>query len=124
MFQLSERLSPSCALQSTCAGAIALTLRRVALVRECARRYVEYHAHAERKIRAAAFIGVFGFPIFYLVWTYVLPQPYESILLRAIGTGLCLLLALRHVVAARGAPLRSRRSRTSRSSTACRSSSR
>ena len=64
------------------------------LARECARRYVEYHAHAERKIRAAAFIGVFGFPIFYLVWTYVLPQPYESILLRAIGTGLCLLLAL------------------------------
>jgi len=62
-------------------------------VHECARRYVEYHAHAERKIRAAAFIGVFGFPIFYFVWAYVLPQPYESVLLRSIGTGLCLLLA-------------------------------
>ena len=34
------------------------------------------------------------FPIFYLVWTYVLPQPYDSILLRGIGTGLCLALAL------------------------------
>ena len=62
--------------------------------RDCARRYIEYHAHAERKIRAAAWIGVFGFPIFYLVWAYVLPQPYESILLRAIGTALCLILAL------------------------------
>jgi two-component system CAI-1 autoinducer sensor kinase/phosphatase CqsS len=64
------------------------------LVQDCARRYAEYHAHAERKIRAAALIGVFGFPIFYFVWAYVLPQPYESILLRAIGAGLCLLLAL------------------------------
>jgi two-component system, CAI-1 autoinducer sensor kinase/phosphatase CqsS len=63
-------------------------------MRDCARRYVEYHAHAERKIRAAALIGVFGFPIFYFVWAYILPQPYESVLLRAIGTGLCLLLAL------------------------------
>ncbi len=63
-------------------------------VRDCARRYVEYHAHAERKIRAAALIGVFGFPIFYVVWAYVLPQPYESLTLRGIGTGLCLLLAL------------------------------
>jgi len=63
-------------------------------VRDCARRYIEYHAHAERKIRAAALIGVFGFPIFYFVWAYILPQPYESIWLRAIGTGLCLLLAL------------------------------
>jgi two-component system CAI-1 autoinducer sensor kinase/phosphatase CqsS len=63
-------------------------------VRDCGRRYVEYHAHAERKIRAAALIGVFGFPIFYFVWAYILPQPNESITLRAIGTGLCLLLVL------------------------------
>ena len=29
-----------------------------------------------------------------MVWTYLIPQPYESIALRGIGTGLCLLLAL------------------------------
>jgi two-component system CAI-1 autoinducer sensor kinase/phosphatase CqsS len=63
-------------------------------VRDCARRYIEYHAHAQLKIRAAALIGVFGFPIFYFVWAYILPQPYESMLLRGIGAGLCLLLAL------------------------------
>jgi two-component system, CAI-1 autoinducer sensor kinase/phosphatase CqsS len=61
---------------------------------ELGRRYVEYHAHAQLKIRAAAVIGVVGFPIFYLTWTYLLPQPYDSILLRGIGAGLCLLLAL------------------------------
>jgi two-component system CAI-1 autoinducer sensor kinase/phosphatase CqsS len=61
---------------------------------DLSRRYVEYHAHAQRKIQAAAIIGVVGFPVFYLVWTYVMPQPYESMVLRGIGTGLCLALAL------------------------------
>src|SRR6476469_6117284 len=92
MLQLSERLSPRRALQAI-APAPSRSFAPMRLARECARRYVEYHAHAERKIRAAAFIGVLSFPTFYLVWTYVLPQPYESILLRAIGMGLCLLLA-------------------------------
>jgi two-component system, CAI-1 autoinducer sensor kinase/phosphatase CqsS len=63
-------------------------------VHELARRYIEYHAHAQRKIWAAAVIGVFCFPIFYMAWTYILPQPYDSLTLRGIGTGLCLLLAL------------------------------
>ncbi len=93
MLQLSERLLPKRVLQ-TIAPASSYSFAPTKLVQDCARRYAEYHAHAERKIRAAAFIGVFGFPIFYFVWAYVLPQPYESILLRAIGAGLCLLLAL------------------------------
>jgi two-component system, CAI-1 autoinducer sensor kinase/phosphatase CqsS len=94
MLQLSERLqlrAPKHSLNSDAAAAPQHLLSR--WVRDCARRYVEYHAHAERKMRAAAFIGVFGFPIFYFVWAYILPQPYESILLRSIGTGLCLVLA-------------------------------
>jgi two-component system CAI-1 autoinducer sensor kinase/phosphatase CqsS len=62
-------------------------------IEECARRYVEYHAHAHSKIRAAAIIGVLGFPGFYFIWAYVIPQPYESVLLRGIGTACCLVLA-------------------------------
>jgi two-component system CAI-1 autoinducer sensor kinase/phosphatase CqsS len=91
MFQLSERLQFNPANRP--AAGISRTSVLSRLVRECARRYVEYHAHAARKIQAAAFIGVLSYPTFYLVWTYVLPQPYESVLLRAIGMGLCLLLA-------------------------------
>jgi len=64
------------------------------LVHELSRRYIEYHAHAQRKIRAAAVIGVLGFPVFYLTWKYAMPQPYESLLLRGIGVVLCLALAL------------------------------
>lgn len=89
MLQLFSRLSPTRAIAS-----LAPAATPAQFARDCARRYVEYHAHAERKIRAAALIGVLGFPIFYFVWAYVLPQPYESISLRAIGAGLCLLLAL------------------------------
>ncbi len=63
-------------------------------VNELSRRYVEYHAHAQRKIRAAAIIGVLGFPVFYLTWKYLLPQPFESAFLRGIGAGLCLALGL------------------------------
>ena len=89
MLQLFSRLSPTRAIAS-----LAPAATPAQFAHDCARRYVEYHAHAERKIRAAALIGVFGFPIFYFVWAYALPQPYESISLRAIGAGLCLLLAL------------------------------
>ena len=92
MFQLSERLQFNSANRPAAGASGTFALSRV--IRECARRYVEYHAHAARKIQAAALIGVFCFPTFYFVWTYVLPQPYESILLRSIGAGLCLLLAV------------------------------
>lgn len=96
MFQLSERLplKPPAGDHVTRAAAKSRPFIITRWVQDLARRYVEYHAHAQRKILAAAFIGVFGFPIFYLTWTYVLPQPYESIPLRAIGTGLCFLLVV------------------------------
>lgn len=95
MLQLSEHLHLHTSTRSFLGGAAAASQSFwfIRWVRDCARRYVEYHAHAERKIRAAALIGVICFPVFYFVWAYVLPQPYESVLLRAIGTGLCLLLA-------------------------------
>jgi len=105
MLQLSER-SPIRSTRTVTAGASA-THQAFALTRwlqDCARRYVEYHAHAERKIRAAALIGVIGFPAFYFVWGYALPQPYESVLLRGIGMGLCALIA-----AANWWPARARR---------------
>ncbi len=95
MLQLSEHWTPRPG--GTAAAGVPKVNRTFLLkrwFRDCARRYVEYHAHAERKIRAAAVIGVFGFPIFYLVWAYVLPQPYESITLRGIGTVLCFMIAL------------------------------
>ena len=96
MFQLLDRLTlkPRANVMATSHAAKSRPFIVMQWVSELARRYVEYHAHAQLKIRAAAVIGVLGFPIFYLVWTYVLPQPYDSLILRGIGTGLCLALAL------------------------------
>lgn len=96
MLQISERLTVWPSKLVSHAKSVTLS-RHFALskwVQECARRYVEYHAHAERKFRAAAVIGVITFPIFYVVWTYLWPQPYDSMLLRGIGMALCLSLAL------------------------------
>lgn len=56
--------------------------------------YVEYHALASFKIRAAAIIGVAAHPIYYGLWAYVFPQPYESAVLRSIGVVLCSAMAL------------------------------
>lgn len=96
MLQLSERylLRPLSGVFAAFDAARARPFAITRSVRELSRRYVEYHAHAQRKIRAAAMIGVFGFPVFYLTWAYLLPQPFESVLLRGIGTALCLALAV------------------------------
>ncbi len=48
-------------------------------------------------------ISVFGvvmFPAYYFVWVYIFPQPYESLLLRLIGSLLCLLVAARRYLPA------------------------
>jgi two-component system, CAI-1 autoinducer sensor kinase/phosphatase CqsS len=63
-------------------GVVQLAYRRIQ------RSFVEYHAHAMFKTRAAALIGMVGFPVFFFVWHYLLPQPFESIFLRAVGFAL------------------------------------
>lgn len=96
MLQLSEHYlrKPLAAAWTNRGAAMLRSFALTRVVQELSRRYIEYHAHAQRKIRAAAIIGVFCFPLFYLTWRYLLPQPFESASLRAIGTGLCLALAL------------------------------
>lgn len=37
-----------------------------------------------------SWLGIVCFPLFYLLFAYVFPQPYENLPLRAIGTALCL----------------------------------
>jgi two-component system, CAI-1 autoinducer sensor kinase/phosphatase CqsS len=74
--------------RGTHAGVLALA------VRKAQRSFIEFHAHAAFKIRAAALIGMIGFPAFYIVWRFLLPQPFESVTLRAIGFGLSTLVVL------------------------------
>lgn len=57
--------------------------------------YVEFHTRAPFKHYYLALIGLVTFPGYYFVWTYVFPQPYENLVLRAIGTLLCITYLLR-----------------------------
>lgn len=58
-------------------------------------RYVEFHARAPFKHLYLAWIGLVTFPTYYVVWTYLFPQPYESFWLRALGCAACVATLLR-----------------------------
>lgn len=42
------------------------------------------YQYAEPNLTLVGWMGLFGFPAYYYVWTYLFPQPYESLLLRTI----------------------------------------
>jgi two-component system, CAI-1 autoinducer sensor kinase/phosphatase CqsS len=65
------------------------------LVRSLWDAYVEYHALAAYKLPAVGLIAVIALPLYYFIWTYAFPQPYESLPLRLACAGLCLPMALR-----------------------------
>lgn len=50
--------------------------------------------HAEPNISLTSFFGAFGYPLYYLVWTYLYPQPYENLALRMFCSIVCLPWAL------------------------------
>ena len=64
-------------------------------VRHLRDAYVEHHALAAYKLPTVGLIGVIAFPLYYFIWTYAFPQPYESLPLRLAGTALCIPIALR-----------------------------
>jgi two-component system CAI-1 autoinducer sensor kinase/phosphatase CqsS len=42
------------------------------------------------RLRFLAWVGCLGMPLYYVVWTWLFPQPFESLALRLLGMGLCL----------------------------------
>jgi two-component system CAI-1 autoinducer sensor kinase/phosphatase CqsS len=51
------------------------------------------YEHVEPNLVPIAIFGAISFPVYYVVWVILFPQGYESLSLRLVGTGLCLLLA-------------------------------
>ncbi len=56
--------------------------------------YLDYHYHSAFKIKWVSRIGGFAFPLYFIIWSYILPQPYENLTLRLIGTCACLAIGL------------------------------
>ncbi len=75
-------------------GRVLLAQLRL-LVRRLRTAYIEYHAVASFKLPATGLIAVIAFPLYYFIWAYVFPQPYENLPLRLAGTVLCIPVALR-----------------------------
>lgn len=44
--------------------------------------------YARPNMAAIASVGVFGYPIYYVVWSFLFPQDYENLLLRMVGCGI------------------------------------
>src|SRR5699024_479593 len=39
-------------------------------------------------------VAVIGFPLYYVIWKFIFPQPYENLPLRLLGAALCVPLLL------------------------------
>ena len=46
----------------------------------------------EARLNIGAWVGILGFPVYYVIWTYWFPQPYENIVLRLICSVSCIFL--------------------------------
>lgn len=56
------------------------------------------YQYAEPNLTLVGWMGFIGFPLYYYIWQYVFPQPYESLLLRGFCACLFGGIAFRHSV--------------------------
>ena len=60
-----------------------------------AKHYQSYYAYGQNRLKYVGIVGTIGYPLFYLLYTKVIPQPYENLPIRIVATILCLFLALK-----------------------------
>lgn len=46
------------------------------------------------RVMLLSWVGLFGLPLYYVIWTRIYPQAYDSLPLRAIGMAFCLLVVV------------------------------
>ena len=56
------------------------------------------YQYAEPNLTLVGWMGLLGFPTYYYVWSYLFPQPYETLLLRSACSALFAVLALRSLI--------------------------
>lgn len=55
--------------------------------------YADYCIYRKGILRYAGFVGAVGYPLFYVIYTRILPQPYENLTIRLIAAVSCLAMA-------------------------------
>jgi two-component system CAI-1 autoinducer sensor kinase/phosphatase CqsS len=68
----------------------------ISLTKKLIRRWLEARKnqspdHETARFLFLAWVGCIGMPLYYVLWTFSFPQKFESLELRAIGFGLCVL---------------------------------
>ena len=53
------------------------------------------YQYAEPNLTIVGWLGAIGYPLYFILWEYIFPQPYESLPLRIIAGGLFVGMALR-----------------------------
>ncbi|MBU2896278.1 hybrid sensor histidine kinase/response regulator [Vibrio hepatarius] len=53
------------------------------------------YLYAEPNLTLVGWMGMFGFPTYYYIWTYLFPQPYENLILRIVCSILFSIIAFR-----------------------------
>jgi hypothetical protein len=66
-------------------------------IRYLKRRICDSASVSDYNILAVGVIGTIGHPAYWLWWTYVDPQPFESLPMRIFGMVACALLLLRRL---------------------------
>ncbi|QBR02881.1 response regulator [Paraburkholderia pallida] len=56
--------------------------------------YEDYYSYRKGVLRYAGLVGAVGYPLFYLIYTRILPQPSESLTIRLIASVACAVTAL------------------------------
>lgn len=65
-----------------------------ALLSKLTRSMAQSVQYSTPKFVAIGALGAIGFPLYYWIWAYLFPQPYENLPLRLFGSALFLLLTL------------------------------
>ena len=56
------------------------------LIKSLQFKFASSFEYAQPNIRVIGIMGVIGFPLFYFVWSYGFPQPYENLWIRLLGS--------------------------------------
>lgn len=76
------------------ATATAHDVPKPSLLRAAAAISRRHFERVEPNLPAIGVVGIIGFPLYWLVWARLFPQPYESLTLRMVGAAMCVPFAL------------------------------
>src|SRR3954451_6699925 len=70
----------------------------VCIYQKAVSNYRQNYPHIRIRYNNIAFIGILGFPLYYVIWGYIYTQPYENMPLRLVGAFLCAIILIENKI--------------------------